>query len=108
MIPFEEWPEEVKKGYQYDPEGAEVLLDAAGYPRGADGTRFKTVCTFLELRDLNFMELLAYQIPFMRTGWRYTPPRSSVSRGGFVPTTSISSAITSTGRSSSPVNSMSS
>ena len=41
-VPFEEWPEEVKKGYRYDPEGAEKLLDEAGYPRGADGTRFKT------------------------------------------------------------------
>ncbi len=41
-IPFEEWPDEVKKGYGYDPEGAEKLLDEAGYPRGADGTRFKT------------------------------------------------------------------
>ena len=59
MIPFEEWPEEVKKGYMYDLEGAERLLDEAGYPRDADGTRFKTVYTFLELRDLNFTELLA-------------------------------------------------
>ena len=41
-VPFEEWPEEVKKAYSYDPEGAEQLLDEAGYPRGADGTRFKT------------------------------------------------------------------
>ena len=41
-IPFDEWPEEVKKGYRYDPEGAEKLLDEAGYPRGADGTRFET------------------------------------------------------------------
>ena len=41
-VPFEEWPEEVKKGYRYDPEGAEQLLDEAGYPRGADGTRFTT------------------------------------------------------------------
>ena len=41
-VPFEEWPEEVKKAYSYDPEGAEQLLDDAGYPRGADGTRFKT------------------------------------------------------------------
>ena len=40
-IPFEEWPEEVKKGYMYDPAGAEKLLDEAGYPRGADGIRFK-------------------------------------------------------------------
>ena len=43
FTPFDEWPEEVKKGYMYDPEGAEKLLDEAGYPRGADGIRFKTV-----------------------------------------------------------------
>ena len=42
-IPFDEWPEEVKQYYRYDPAGAEKLLDEAGYPRGADGTRFKTV-----------------------------------------------------------------
>ena len=43
FVPFEEWPEEVKQYYIYDPEGAEALLDEAGYPRGADGIRFKTV-----------------------------------------------------------------
>jgi len=42
FTPFDEWPEEVKKGYRYDPEGAEKLLDEAGYPRGADGIRFST------------------------------------------------------------------
>ena len=41
-VPFEEWPEDVKKGYTYYPEGAEKLLDEAGYPRGADGIRFET------------------------------------------------------------------
>ncbi len=41
-IPFEEWPREVKKGYRYDPKAAEALLDEAGYPRSADGIRFKT------------------------------------------------------------------
>ena len=41
-IPFDEWPDEVKQYYAYDPEAAEKLLDEAGYPRGADGTRFKT------------------------------------------------------------------
>ena len=40
--PFEEWPQEIKDNYAYDPERAEALLDAAGHPRGADGTRFKT------------------------------------------------------------------
>ena len=29
--------------YDYDPAEAEALLDAAGYPRGADGVRFKLV-----------------------------------------------------------------
>ena len=40
-IPFDEWPAEVKQWYRYDPEAAEKLLDEAGYPRGADGVRFK-------------------------------------------------------------------
>ena len=35
MTPFEEWPEELTQYYRYDPEGAEALLDEAGYPRGA-------------------------------------------------------------------------
>ena len=39
---FEEWPEEVKWRYEYDPEAAEKLLDDAGYPRDSDGIRFKT------------------------------------------------------------------
>ena len=32
-VPFDEWPAEVKQYYRYDPEGAEKLLDEAGYPR---------------------------------------------------------------------------
>ncbi len=59
FIPFEEWPEEVKKGYMYDPAGAEALLDEAGYPRGADGIRFKPVFTESARYDLSFRELLA-------------------------------------------------
>ena len=42
MVPFEQWPEEIKGYFTYDPEGAEALLDAAEYPRGADGIRLKT------------------------------------------------------------------
>ena len=64
-IPFDEWPEEVKKGYMYDPEGAEKLLDEAGYPRGADGIRFKTSflphpasnLSYYELAIANFAEI---------------------------------------------------
>ena len=57
--PFEWWPEEVKKGYMHDPARAEALLDEAGYTRGADGIRFKTVLTHFEEIDLNIMELFA-------------------------------------------------
>ena len=59
FVPFEEWPEEVKQYYIYDPEGAEALLDEAGYPRGADGIRFKTTFEFWEGYDLGGYELFA-------------------------------------------------
>ena len=57
-VPFEEWPEELKKTYRYDPDGAEALLDAAGYPRGADGVRFKTSYVFDKF-DIGIIEVLA-------------------------------------------------
>ena len=56
-IPFAEWPEEVKNGYSYDPEGAEKLLDEAGYLRGADGVRFETVLNDATWRDLGYQEI---------------------------------------------------
>ncbi len=59
FTPFEEWPEEVKNGYRYDPDRAEALLDEAGYPRGADGTRFKTVLNHFHRFDLGYSELAA-------------------------------------------------
>ena len=43
----------------YDPAGAEALLDAAGYPRGADGVRFNTKLTSLDLFDVDYAELAA-------------------------------------------------
>ena len=58
-IPFEEWDEEVKQYYRYDPEGAEKLLDEAGYKRGADGTRFKTVLNTGSFASLEFAEIAA-------------------------------------------------
>ena len=58
VIQFEDWPEDVKKVFDYDPEGAEALLDEAGYPRDADGIRFKTELMHLAT-DLNYAQLVA-------------------------------------------------
>ena len=57
-IPFAEWPEEVKQYYRYDPAGAEKLLDEAGYPRGADGIRFKTADTVLNPASIGHHEIV--------------------------------------------------
>ena len=59
FVPFEEWPEDVKQYYIYDPEGAEALLDEAGYKRGADGIRFKTTFQVHVSADLGGYELFA-------------------------------------------------
>ena len=81
--PFEEWPEEVKKTYRYDPEGAEALLDAAGLPRGADGIRFKTGMAYFERYDASYAELAAgywreigveIEIDVMATPWMVATP----------------------------------
>ena len=57
FMPFEQWPEEVKRSYRYDPEAAENLLDEAGYPRGADDTRFSTVYEHYEGFDLGYYQI---------------------------------------------------
>ena len=58
-VPFEEWPEELQQEYTYNPEEAERLLDEAGYPRGADGIRFKTTSLAVATHDLGMAELQA-------------------------------------------------
>ena len=63
MTPFEEWPYELQGYYTYDPAGAEALLDAAGYPRGADGIRFKTTYMHFARYDVSWTE-------FMVSYWR--------------------------------------
>jgi ABC-type transport system substrate-binding protein len=59
MTPFEEWPEELKQYYRYDPEMAEKLLDEAGYPRGADGTRLSAIYIHFPRFDVSWPELKA-------------------------------------------------
>ena len=60
-VPFDEWPQEVKDAYSYNPEGAAKLLDEAGYPRGADGIRFKTKASFRDTEDVGWIEaVVAY------------------------------------------------
>ena len=63
ITPFEEWSEELQKTYTYDPEGAEALLDEAGYKRGADGVRFKTTYMHFDRFPLSWTE-------FMVAYWR--------------------------------------
>ena len=56
-VPFEEWPDEMKQYYTYDTDGAEQLLDEAGYPRGPDGIRFKTEVLLDQEVDIHYREL---------------------------------------------------
>ena len=58
-VPFEEWPDDVKEEYTYNPQRAEQLLDEAGYPRGADGIRFKTDFLLIDTFDLDYPQLAA-------------------------------------------------
>ena len=60
---YEDWSEELKGYYSYDPAGAEALLDEAGYPRGADGIRFKTEYMHFDRFPVSWSE-------FMVSYWR--------------------------------------
>ena len=42
FVPYDEWPEETKDIFRYDPAGAMQLIEDAGYTKGADGFHFKT------------------------------------------------------------------
>ena len=55
--PFDEWPAELKRYYTFDPDGAEQLLDDAGYPRGSDGVRFAVEYSHRDVIDLGYTEI---------------------------------------------------
>ena len=52
--PFDEWPDEVKKNYTYDPARARQLLAEAGYPNG-----FETALIWSSEGDLGYAEISA-------------------------------------------------
>ena len=52
--PFDEWPDEVKKAFAYDPERARQLLAEAGYPDG-----FETAMIWSSEGDLGYAEIAA-------------------------------------------------
>ena len=56
--PYKDWPDEVKHEYEYHPEEAEALLDAAGYPRGADGVRFKVKLGWFDRYETTYPEVV--------------------------------------------------
>ena len=109
-IPFEDWPEDVKKSFDYDPEGARQLLAEAGYSEGIEATlvpsaRFDTTYTELaitywsaigidvEIRVMDeasgFAVLGNPDVPLMpqananRRGFYYLPYYTSAGGAGF-------------------------
>ncbi|MFC1921278.1 ABC transporter substrate-binding protein [Chloroflexota bacterium] len=53
FTPFDEWPQEVKDTYAYNPEGAKALLAEAGYPDG-----FQTHALASTTSDTDLLQLM--------------------------------------------------
>ena len=58
-VPFEQWPEDVRWMYEYDPAAAEKLLDDAGLPRGSNGIRFERTWLACYYGDIDAVLLYA-------------------------------------------------
>lgn len=58
---YDQWPEELKDEYRYNPEKARKILAEAGYPDG-----FQTVCTASSNSDLELLQIVKSQ--FMDIG----------------------------------------
>jgi len=58
FTPYDEWPAELLGYYTYNPEGAEALLDQAGYPRDPNtGIRFETKYNTKTPADTNYIAI---------------------------------------------------
>ncbi len=58
VVPYDEWPEEIKGYYAYNKEGAEALLDEAGLERGDDGYRFEVEFSHFDRWPVAWSELV--------------------------------------------------
>ena len=58
-LPFDKWPKQLQDQFRYNPEKAEQLLEEAGYPRGADGVRFRVTHDHRDAYDLGLAEIVA-------------------------------------------------
>ena len=59
VTPFDEWPEDIKKYYRYDPEAAIALLDEAGYTPDENGVRISASSVFHATSDLALGDIFA-------------------------------------------------
>ena len=59
VTPFDEWPEDVKPFYMYDPEGAMALLDEAGFTPDENGIRISGSSVFHATSDLALADIFA-------------------------------------------------